>query len=326
MSCKNLISIIIPIYNVEKLLDRCIASVICQTHSELEIILVDDGSTDSCPHMCDEWGKKDSRIKVIHKVNGGLSDARNEGLKIATGEFIGFIDSDDWIAPEMYERLLKAIITDHSDIAACSVKMIWENDTKSRMLTQKNNCVLDKREAQLELLNESKLKQPVWYKLYRQSIIENIPFAKGKYHEDVFWSFQAIGNASCVSVIDYVGYYYWQRSGSIMGEKYSLKRLDAIEAKCNRQGYFKAYFPELESKGLIDLWFTCLYHGQAVLRELTQKEKSQALEALIAVIKKYPITEEDIKDLKKAHRMWILLAKTSFIKACKIRNLLKCGV
>lgn len=326
MSCKNLISIIIPIYNVQKLLDRCVESVICQTYSDLEIILVDDGSPDDCPYMCDEWARKDPRIQVIHKENGGLSDARNEGLKRAKGEFIGFIDSDDWIAPEMYERLHNAIIKDHSDIAACNVKMVWEDGSQSRMLTQQSECILNKREAQLALLDESILKQPVWYKLYRKSIIENVPFKKGKYHEDVFWSFKAIGNASYVSIINYVGYYYWQRSGSIMGEKYSLKRLDAVEGKCNRQDYFRVYFPELESKGLVDLWFTCLYHGQATLRELTQKEKSKALETLNAVINKYPITKDDIKDLKKAHRMWILLAKISFVKACKIRNLLRIGV
>lgn len=326
MSGNNLISIIIPIYNVQKLLDRCIESVVCQTYSDLEIILVDDGSPDDCPLICDEWAEKDSRIKVIHKKNGGLSDARNAGMKIAKGEFIGFIDSDDWIAPEMYERLLHAIITDQSDIAACNVKMVWEDDSKSRMLTQQNNCILNKGQAQSALLDESILKQPVWYKLYRRSIIENIPFEKGKYHEDVFWSFQAIGNASYVSIIDYVGYYYWQRSGSIMGEKYSLNRLDAVEGKCKRQDYFREYFSELESKGLIDLWFTCLYHGQTALRELNQKEKTQALETLNGIINKYPIGKDDIKDLKNIHRIWILLEKISFVKACKIRNLLKIGI
>lgn len=276
--------------------------------------------------MCDEWAKRDSRIKVIHKENGGLSDARNEGMKIATGEFIGFIDSDDWIASEMYERLHNAIITDHSDIAACDVVMIWENNLQSRMLTQQNKCILNKREAQRALLDESMLKQPVWYKLYRKSIIENISFEKGKYHEDVFWSFQAIGNASYVSIINYVGYYYWQRSGSIMDEKYSLKRLDAVEGKCNRQNYFRMNFPELESKGLADLWFTCLYHGQTTLRELTGNDRLQALKTLKSILDKYPISKDNIKGIKKSYYLWIFLVKISFIKTCQIRNLLKIGV
>ncbi len=326
MSCKNLISVIIPIYNVEKLLERCIKSVICQTYSYLEIILVDDGSSDKCPYICDKWAKRDSRIKVIHKKNGGLSDARNEGMKNAMGEFIGFIDSDDWIAPEMYERLYNAIITDHSDIAACNVEMVWEDNSQNRMLTKQNSCILNKEEAQSALLDESILKQPVWYKLYKKTIIENIFFEKGKYHEDVFWSFQAIGNANSVSIIDYIGYYYWQRSSSIMGEKYSLKRLDAVEGKCKRQEYFKLHFPELEGKGLIDLWFTCLYHGQVALKELEQQERLQALDTLNIVLNKYSISKNKIKGLKKSHCIWILLAKISFMKTCKIRNLLKIGV
>ena len=177
MSCKDLISIIIPIYKVEKFLDRCVESVVNQTYSNLEIILVDDGSPDNCPYMCDIWAQKDSRIKVIHKLNGGLSDARNKGLRISTGKFVGFVDSDDWIAPEMYERLFQSIIKEKSDIAACSVKMIWENNSQnSRMLVQQDNCILNRKDAQEALLDETKLKQPVWYKLYRKSIIEDIPF------------------------------------------------------------------------------------------------------------------------------------------------------
>lgn len=326
MNCKGLISIIVPIYKVEKVLDRCIRSIVCQTYSDLEIILVNDGSPDNCPDICDRWEKKDSRIKVIHKENGGLSDARNAGLEFANGEFIGFVDSDDWIAPEMYERLLNSMIQNNSDIAACSVEMVWENNSQSRMLTQQKNCVLNRKEAQLELLIESKLKDPVWYKLYRKSVIEGMFFEKGKYHEDVFWSYRAIGNANSVSIIDYIGYYYWQRGESIMGEKYSLKRLDAVEGKCNRQEYFKEYFPELESKGLVDLWFTCLYQGQVALKELSQKEVLQVFQRLKEVLKKYPILKKSFKDIKKMHRIWIFMEKISLIQTCKIRNLLKVGI
>ena len=174
------LTIIVPVYNVEKYLERCVNSILKQSYKNLEILLIDDGSTDSSGKMCDDISKTDSRIKVIHKQNGGLSDARNEGLKISTGEFIGFVDSDDWIAPEMYERLLNAIIADQSDIAQCNVKMVWENNLHSRILLQPNKCVLKRDEAQLELLNESKLKQPVWNKLYRKNIIKGIPFEKSK--------------------------------------------------------------------------------------------------------------------------------------------------
>ena len=120
---KSLVSIIIPVYNVEKYLDKCVASVVNQTYTNLEIILVDDGSPDNCPALSDVWQVKDSRIKVIHQENGGLSHARNEGLKIAIGEFIGFVDSDDWIEPNMYEALLTVLWETKGakgDIAVCN--------------------------------------------------------------------------------------------------------------------------------------------------------------------------------------------------------------
>ena len=121
------ISVIIPVYKVEEYINRCIKSVVNQTYDNLEIILVDDGSPDNCPVICDKWAEKDSRIKVIHKNNGGLSDARNMGMKIASGELIGFIDSDDWISKEMYQLLYENMKENESDISACGVKMVWED-------------------------------------------------------------------------------------------------------------------------------------------------------------------------------------------------------
>lgn len=325
MDSLPLISVIVPVYKVEQYLDRCVESIVNQTYHKLEIILVDDGSPDRCPEMCDNWTLKDKRIQVIHKTNGGLSDARNEGLKVANGEFIGFIDSDDWIATEMYEKLMDAIQKDNSDIAACSVEMIWEDGTPSKMLTKQIDCLLDKNEAQLALLNETELKQPVWYKLYRQKTIDGILFEKGKFHEDVFWSYQAIGNADRVSIIDFVGYFYWQRSGSIMGEKYSLKRLDAVEAKKQRQLYLEEMFPNLSSNGRIDLLFTCMYHGQMVLNQLSGDEKRNAFIYLISIVKSFPIKKADIQRQKISHRCWVLIGKHWLWGVCWIRNFCRIG-
>ena len=188
----DLISVIIPVYNVEKYLDRCVESVVNQTYKNLEIILIDDGSTDNCLAKCDEWARKDSRIKVIHKKNGGLSDARNAGLKIAQGKYIGFVDSDDWIRCDMYQMLYERLQIDDSDIAACGVEMIWEDGKSSQLLTKMGKCVLNKQEAMRAIVEETWLKQPVWYKLYRTESIQGILFPIGKYHEDVFWSYQAV--------------------------------------------------------------------------------------------------------------------------------------
>ena len=123
----SLISVIVPIYNVEKYLDRCVESIINQTYKNLEIILVDDGSPDNCTQMCDDYAKKDSRIRVVHKENGGLSDARNAGMEVATGEYVSFIDSDDYISLDFYETLFQTMIDNDSDIVECSVVKFYEN-------------------------------------------------------------------------------------------------------------------------------------------------------------------------------------------------------
>ena len=320
-----LISVIVPVYKVEPYLDKCVRSIVGQTYTNLEIILVDDGSPDNCPAMCDEWAEKDSRIKVIHKANGGLSDARNAGLVVASGELIGFVDSDDWIEPEMYERLYAAMQRDGSDIAACAVRMVWEDGTPDRLLTVSKNCVLGKHEAQKALLEESDLKQPVWYKLYRRSTIENIPFEVGKHHEDVFWSYRAVGNAERVSLIDYVGYYYLQRSGSIMCGGYSLKRLDALEAVEQRYAYLAENFPELEKEARVGVLGTCIYHGQMALKYLPKDERDQAFLRLKQVKRRYKVRHRDYAERKLTHRIWLDIARVSLQAVCKARNAIRVG-
>lgn len=324
-SSQEIISVIIPIYNVEKYLNRCINSIIVQTYKNLEIILVDDGSPDNCPQLCDDWVKSDTRIRVIHKENGGLSDARNAGLAIANGFYISFVDADDWLAPEMYERLICAMIRDHSDIAACSVKMVWEDESPEKMLIQTPDCVLNREEAQKALLQEKLLKQPVWYKLYKRECIQGILFDVGRYHEDVFWSYKAIGAANRVSLINYIGYYYLQRSDSIMGIGYSLKRLDAIRAFCKRYEYMKTKFPELADISLKAIWLRCIYDGQQALLHLSKEENKKAFWFFCIVRKKYPIYYKVYAKEKLSRKLWISLSRVSLRATCHIRNRLKIG-
>lgn len=317
------ISVIVPVYKVEPFLDKCISSIVNQTYKNLEIILVDDGSPDNCPAMCDAWAEKDSRIRVIHKTNGGLSDARNAGMAVATGELMAFVDSDDWIAPDMYEYLYQRLAEDNSDIAACGVQMVWEDKTPSRMLTQEGNCVLNQEEAMRAIIEESWLKQPVWYKLYKTALVRDILFPVEKYHEDVFWSYQAVGSAKKVSVSDHVGYYYLQRGGSIMGAGYSLKRLDAVEAKVQRCAYIQERFPALSPLAIKDLWFTCIYQGQSALRALNKAEAEKILTYFENLVETHPFQMEGCS-LKE--RLWLNMAKSSLAVACRIRNALKIGL
>ena len=320
---KDLISVIVPVYKVEPYLDKCISSIVNQTYKNLEIILVDDGSPDNCPAMCDVWAKKDSRIRVIHKTNGGLSDARNAGMAVATGELMAFVDSDDWIAPDMYEHLYRRLAEDNSDIAACGVQMVWENKTPSRMLTRDGNCVLNQEEAMRAIIEESWLKQPVWYKLYKTALVRDILFPKGKCHEDVFWSYQAVGSAKKVSVSDHVGYYYLQRGGSIMGAGYSLKRLDAVEAKVQRCAYIQERLPALSPLAVKDLWFTCIYQGQLALRALDKAEAEKILTNFENIMETHPFQTEGCSMKEK---LWLNMAKSNLMAACRVRNALKIGL
>ena len=123
----DLISIIVPVYNMEQYMERCVNSIINQTYSNLEIILVDDGSTDRSPAMCDEYALKDARIKVVHKANGGLSDARNAGLKVATGAYIGYVDSDDWVELSMYQKLYESCIENDAQVAVCRYAKAYQD-------------------------------------------------------------------------------------------------------------------------------------------------------------------------------------------------------
>lgn len=293
----KLISVIIPIYKVERYLNKCIESVVQQTYRQLEIILVDDGSPDMCPSICDKWAEKDSRIKVVHKENGGLSDARNIGLKIATGEYISFIDSDDYINPYMYEFLMIAVVQEGCDVAGCEVQRFVEDEDPVEVPLCKEYAVLNKKEAMMELIRDARVQQITCNKIYQKSLIVDILFPVGKYHEDEFWTYQVIGKANRVAIVEYVGYNYLQRSDSIMGVRYSMKRLDAIEAKVLRQSYLEEKMPELATEGKINLLFSCLYQGQLALKSLSREEKKKTFKQLKDVYKKHPLSLKEMKKL-----------------------------
>ena len=321
------ISVIVPVYKVEAYLDRCVQSIANQSYRNLEIILVDDGSPDNCPALCDAWSERDSRIKVVHKQNGGLSDARNAGMAIATGEFMGFVDSDDWIAPDMYQHLYDLLEADGgSDIAACGVEMVWEDGTPSRMLTKSGCCVLDQEDAMRAIIEESWLKQPVWYKLYKTALICDIPFPVGKYHEDVFWSYQAVARAQKVSVSDKTGYYYFQRSGSIMGEGYSLKRLDALEAMVSRCRFVTEQFPELSGLAQGQLVGSCMYHNQLILKNLDIDFNSRHRKWVVDQAKCAGDQWKKDDKLSKKQRMWLRLFLSAPKITCYIRNKFRIGI
>ena len=238
----DLISVIVPVYNVEKYLNRCIHSILKQTYKNFELILVNDGSTDNCGKICDEYSKKDNRIKVIHKDNGGLSDARNTGIESASGEYIMFVDSDDYISSKMVEILYKSIIENESDMALCNFTYVNEfgDELEDRNIKSPiNNEILTSYDA-LYRLSASKGWYYVvaWNKLYKKELFDTIRFPYGKCHEDEFVAHKIFDKCRTISSVEDGLYFYVQRTDSIMSQNYSIKRLDVVEAYIDRALFF----------------------------------------------------------------------------------------
>ena len=181
---EKLVSIIVPVYNVEKYLSKCIDSILAQTYKNLEIILVDDGSKDNSGTICDEYSKKDKRIKIIHKPNGGISDVRNHGLKIATGDYIGFVDSDDYIAEDMFETLVSLLEKNDADISIVSFYEYY-NGKLIGVRENENVEIMNKVEAIKELLIDRKIQSYTWNKLFKKELFDGLQFPVGKNFEDI---------------------------------------------------------------------------------------------------------------------------------------------
>ena len=216
----ELISVVIPVYNVEKYLEKCVDSVKKQTYNNIEIILVDDGSTDKSGELCDIIAKEDNRIKVIHKKNGGLSDARNAGVKVANGDFIGFVDSDDYIYQDMYMDLYLTLKKEDSDISICDFVKIKENDDSSEYCAKNKNVnyyKYNKIEALNELLKNEKITNHAWNKLYKKSLFDNIKYPVGKNMEDMATTYLLFEKANQISYIEKIEYFYLERANSILG-------------------------------------------------------------------------------------------------------------
>lgn len=222
-----MISIIVPIYKVEKYLSKCVNSILNQTYKDLEIILVDDGSPDNCPHMCDAFAEKDSRIKVIHKQNGGLMSARQAGLRIATGEYVGFVDGDDWIEPEMYMHFYNAVEKYHPDIIVSEFYFDFGN--KKNVSRQKlSKPFYNKQEMIEDIYPVMLFQQPYynfgiypccWSKIYKKELLEKCLYRipeEIKIGEDTAFTYPCLVKAHSLAYVDKPCYHYMDsRDGSM---------------------------------------------------------------------------------------------------------------
>lgn len=240
------ISVIVPVYNVEKYLNRCVQSITDQTYENLEIILVDDGSPDNCGVLCDVWAKKDSRIRVVHKPNGGLSSARNAGIDIATGQYVGFVDSDDYIHPQMYEKLYAALLETGADISICNYDYVDEQtgepDLNMRAASPLKDGVLTRKQAYEKIgriVHGYGFYVTAWNKLYHRSIFEDLRFKEGFIHEDEFFVHHLFSHCSRIATISDRLYLYVQRSGSITKKKATIRSLHGVYSYYDRYQFFR---------------------------------------------------------------------------------------
>ena len=325
---EELVSVIVPIYKIEDYLDRCISSIVNQTYKNLEIILVDDGSPDKCPKICDDWLVKDSRIKVIHKKNGGLSDARNKGLKMASGEYISFIDGDDWIDNNFIMTLYKVMKQTNSDIVECGIiktngLIDFEDENEILNIEELNVIKKNNEDAMRELIIENLFHQYVWNKLYKREVIGNFLFKEGKYHEDEFWTYRIFSNANLVTFVDKNMYFYFQRSDSIMGSRFSKNRLDSLEAKYERQEYIEINYPNISVDAKKNFFWTCVYLEQLVLNYSNGQDKKNMTTLIKKYIKSIKLSILDFDSIKE--KIWLIFTKFSFTLTCYIRNTFKIG-
>lgn len=238
------ITVIVPIYNIEQYLPRCLESIMQQTYQNLEIICVDDGSTDNCPHICDVYADKDARVKVIHKENKGLAEARNTGLDMATAEYVMHVDGDDYIHSQMIEELMDSLAETNADIVYCNYQKVFLDqhvedefvyDTPRHKIKVYSNV-----EALGNLFNELGLQTVAsWGKIYKKSLFEGIRYPAGMIHEDEFITYKLLYRSKKIAYVDTKFYCYAQRTDSIMGQ-FRLERLVVLDALKERTSFFKA--------------------------------------------------------------------------------------
>lgn len=280
-----LVSIVVPIYNVELYLEKCIQSILEQSYKNIEVLLIDDGSTDKSGEICDVYAGKDERIKVIHKKNGGLSSARNIGIKNSNAEYICFIDSDDWINREFTKVLMENILNSDAEIAVCG--FIYEySDKKTCNKIINSSKILNGQDALYNLYNQNYLTMTVaWNKIYKKSLFNNIRYEEGIINEDENIIHELFYKSAKIVCIDKYLYHYRIRKNSITKSSFSLKNLDSVYVYENRLSFFENRNEALLTNLTLERYFRVLlesyykvYFSELKNKELYSKELTNKID------------------------------------------------
>ena len=294
---KDLISVIIPVYKVEKYLEKCIESIIKQTYTNLQIILVDDGSPENCGKICDEYAQKDSRIEVIHKANGGLSDARNVGINRANGRYIGFVDSDDYIKEDMYEKLINLIKEYNADVSICNLYDVIDGKEYVR---NKDNGIHEYSRIDIlkEILLDKNIQSYAWNKLYKKELFDEIKYPIGKKYEDIGTTFYLFEKCNKIVVTSEPEYYYLKRADSLVNNVTESTILDYTEIIIQRYLYIKQNIEELRKYNNYYLTKTLITANNDIktLKNVSEKMKERYNELYYLVCDIIKNNREDIKE------------------------------
>lgn len=325
---KPLVSVIVPIYNVEKYLEKCVTSIRNQDYTNLEIILVDDGSPDACPQLCDAYAKADKRIRVIHKKNGGLSDARNAGIRVATGDYLAFIDSDDYVDPAFVSTLLHEAQRQDADIVACSLQRVYDDKT---VFPPKwvDEATFSNIEGIRDILSSPSLCDVMaWNKLYKKELFTKtgILYPVGKVHEDMFTTYKLFYAAQKICFVNKPLYYYVQREGSIINQGFNKKRLHAVEATGEVLDWVTANHLPLEQEAMAYRFgFIIVVLNDMVEQDAIDKAAWDELAAWVAANKKSLLRNPFVSRNNRLLIRVLCLGRRPYITSRKLFALLKKG-
>ena len=290
MDSKELISVVVPVYNVRTYLEKCFDSVAGQSYRNLEIILVDDGSTDGSGELCEELAGRDNRVRVIHKKNGGLGSARNAGIDAAKGEILSFVDSDDWIEPGMYDTMTEIMHRENAQIIACGIKRVSEaGEVSFYQDNLEERRVFTREEALIELPKNERLSNSMCNKLFRRETIKGLHINEHIFYEDNPFTPQCFARAERVAYTAEPFYCYFERSGSISRKRFSVREFDRVTADRMRLDFYHEHFPQCESAAAIAYIGSALtvYYQSGDCQE-AKEQRAQLREELKRTMRNYP--------------------------------------
>lgn len=325
-----IVSIVVPVYNVEHYLEKCIASLLAQDYQDIEIILVNDGSTDESGVICSLYASKDDRVKVVNKSNGGLSSARNAGIVTARGEFIMFVDSDDFVEHDIVSYLLDAMkLDDEVDISTCAYSSFYEGEfTWTGQAEGVTRRVVMPSEALSEAMYSDMTTFHACFKLYRAVLFEDITFPEGKLYEDAGTTYKLISGARKLCLTNSIKYHYLQRRDSITGSKFRSQKLDLIDFSEELNRFVMKNYPEIINAARYYLFSNAAWLVESIVSS-NQKQFSAEYERCYAILREFAlgiVSDRKARLLNRLYGATALLGRSALNLSMIAKNRLKAAV